>query len=134
MARPSKYKPEYCEQLIEHMREGLSFESFSAVIGVNRDSLYEWTNKHQEFSDAKKVGLDHNLLFWEKVGRNGALGKIPNFNPTTWIFNMKNRHLWKDKQPEEVSQINLNVDNQSDEDLLKEIETLKAQLLKEKKK
>ena len=28
VGRPTKYKPEYCEMLIEHMSEGLSFESF----------------------------------------------------------------------------------------------------------
>ncbi len=27
----------------------------------------------------------------------GMTGKVPGFNATIWIFNMKNRHGWADK-------------------------------------
>lgn len=98
--RPSKYRPEYCDQLIGHMKHGLSFESFGAVIGVNRDTLYEWARVHQDFSDAKKRGTDETLLFWEKMGMAGMTGKIKGFNSTVWIFSMKNRFGWRDLPPE----------------------------------
>jgi hypothetical protein len=73
--RISKYKKEYCEQLVEHMRGGLSFESFGAEVHVHRDTLYEWAKQHKDFSDAKKDGEIYCLSFWEKAGRSGAFGK-----------------------------------------------------------
>ena len=118
--RPSKYKPEYCSKLVEHMAQGLSFESFAAVIKVNRDTLNEWAKVHDEFSVAKKEALDANLLFWEKHGIDGLYSTSEydretgntiskSLNATVWIFNMKNRHKWRDKQPGEEDQININL-------------------------
>ena len=94
--RPSKYRPEYCSQLIIHMAKGLSFESFGAAVGVNQDTLHEWAKVHTPFSEAKKEAWSQNLLFWEEIGIKGMTGKIPGFNATIWIFNLKNRFKWRD--------------------------------------
>jgi transposase len=116
--RPSKYEPQYCQALIKHMTEGLSFESFAAVIKVNQDTLHEWVKVHLEFSEAKKEAFSQNLLFWEKVGIEGLWGsKESSFNATVWIFSMKNRHKWRDKQPDETDVIVNNVNNMSDEEI-----------------
>ena len=96
--RPTKYKKEYCKMLVEHMKEGLSFRTFGAVIGVCEDTLHEWCKKHREFSESKKEGALYSELFWSKMGRSGAAGKINGFNATAWIFNMKNRFGWRDKK------------------------------------
>lgn len=97
IGRPSLYKPEYCEQLIEHQASGLSFESFAGVIGVNRDTVYHWLTLHKPFSDAKKIGDMKCLLCWEKIGKDGVLGLIEKFNPAVYCFNMKNRFKWRDR-------------------------------------
>lgn len=96
--RPSLYKPEYCKALIDHLASGLSFESFAATIDVNRDTLYEWEKVHPAFSDARKIGTEKSLIFWEKMGLTGALGKIKGFQPAVYIFTMKNRFRWTDRQ------------------------------------
>lgn len=102
--QPTKYKPEYCDMLIAHMKSGLSFESFSAEIGVHRETLYEWVHAQPAFSDAKKVAYDLNLGFWEKQGVQGLWGdKTLTFNSAVWIFNMKNRHKWRDRQEIEAT-------------------------------
>lgn len=97
--RPSDYKPEYCQALMDHMAEGYSFESFAATIGKHRDTLYEWEKVHPAFSDSKKKGRELGLLEWEKIGKRGITGKIPFFNNASYIFTMKNRFpdLWYDK-------------------------------------
>lgn len=114
MGAPTKYKPQYCEMLINHMADGLSFESFAGVIRVDRDTLYEWAKVHKRFSDAKKAGREVGLLYWEKVGRDGlhhetikdedGMTVNRSINATIWIFNMKNRFGWRDKHPDEEPQ------------------------------
>lgn len=94
---PRKYKPEYCEMLIKHMEEGLGFESFGGIVNVDRVTLYRWKESHKEFAEAYNDGWTRCFLFWERVGRSGALGKIKGFNVVAWIFNMKNRFGWRDK-------------------------------------
>ena len=108
VGRPSKFKKEYCNELVDHMEKGLSFESFAAVINVNRDTLYEWAKVHSEFSDAQKLGQEKSRLFWEQKGIDGLFNESfgegqgsRSLNATVWIFNMKNRFGWRDKQPGE---------------------------------
>lgn len=96
--RPTKYKPEYCEALIEHMSQGLSFEAFSAVIDVNQDTLHEWAKVHSRFSEAKKQAFSKCRLFWEKIGIEGIWnveGKT--LNTGNYCFQMKNRFKWTDR-------------------------------------
>lgn len=97
IGRPSKYKKAFCQQLLTHMGEGLSFESFASEIGVHRDTLYEWAKQYPDFSDAKKRGTDLALKWWERIGQAGMVGKIKGFNAAVWIFSMKNRFKWSDR-------------------------------------
>lgn len=101
--QPSKYRPEYCELLAKHLASGLSTESFCGVVKVAPDTLYEWFKVHPEFSEAQKQYEKQGLVLLEQIGMNGMMGKIKNFNVAAWIFIMKNRFKWRDKQPEEVN-------------------------------
>ncbi len=95
--RPTEYKSEYCEKLIEHMSQGFSFETFGAIVNCHKDTLYQWLKKHEDFADAKKQGVTVCQLFWERIGNNSAQGLIENFSAASYIFNMKNRFKWTDR-------------------------------------
>ena len=95
--RPTSYDPKYCQMLIEHMSKGLSYDTFPPAIGVALSSIYLWEKNHPEFSEAKKEGTRAGMLFWEQAGINGMVGGIQNFNAACWIFNMKNRFKWRDR-------------------------------------
>ena len=86
--QPTKYKPEYCEELINHMKLGLSFESFAGKIGVCRDTLYAWRDAHSEFSDAIKKGKSASLLVWEHR-LNEAVYDPKGVNATSIYFALK---------------------------------------------
>jgi len=104
MGRPSEYKPEYCQMLIEHMRQGLNFATFAAKLNYQSvGSLYRWLDAHEDFREAKNIGEALSQLWWLNLGRSAAVGKVKNFNSTVWIFAMKNMFKWRDKQPEEIS-------------------------------
>lgn len=96
--RPTKYKPEYCDQLVDHMTDGYSFESFAGKCEVNIDTLYHWCTIHPSFSEAKKIAVEKCRLFWERMGIEGL--RYKDFNATVWIFNMKNRFKWRDNYSE----------------------------------
>lgn len=119
--QPTKYRPEYCEKLIAHCKEGLSFESFGATIGVARDAVYEWAKKHPEFSEAKRIGTDESLLWWEKQAKFGLWTDREGmqFNTTLWVFSMKNKHGWRDNKDIKSSrEITLKIGEMPEEELL----------------
>jgi len=123
VGRPSKYKEEYCDMLIAHMGEGYSYESFAGIISVNRDTMYAWEKEFAQFSDAKKTAIEKGLIFWEKLGIDHILNisesdssgpgmtssRSKSLNAAIWVFNMKNRFKWRDKQADEASDININL-------------------------
>jgi hypothetical protein len=102
VGRPSKYKEEYCDMLIDHMAAGLSYESFAGLLGVTRDCLYKWESMHENFLYSKKVGKEKMLLYFERMGLSMAAGKLKGGNAATYIFTMKNKCGWTDKLEQEI--------------------------------
>lgn len=77
--RPTKYDPAFCEVLLDHMAGGFSFESFAGVIGVSKQTLYNWldTKEYGDFVDAKSRGEELCRLWWERLGIQGVQGLGP---------------------------------------------------------
>jgi hypothetical protein len=103
--RPTLYLPKYCDMLIGHMAAGKSFESFAGVIGVSRQTIYDWRKAQTDFLDAFKIAETKALLFFEEKGLS-ALDEGPkDFNTGLWVFFMKARWGWKDNgnDPKEKS-------------------------------
>lgn len=100
VGRPTKYNPIMLEKVVEVGKEGGTLVEMAVSIGVSRDTLYEWIKSNDEFSDAVKLGIEESQVWWEKQSRLGSVGKIPNFNATMTIFNMKNRFPkdWRERQ------------------------------------
>ncbi len=105
---PSKYKPEYAEQMIIHMHNGGFFEEFASNIGVHLDTLHEWATVYPEFGEAKKRAKQEALIYMMKLGRNSLLGKrmgppgkTRQVNWPLWIFQMKARFGWREDPVEQ---------------------------------
>jgi hypothetical protein len=97
--RPSDYKTEYCQLVKDHMAKGYSFESFAAIAGCQKQTLYNWQSAYPEFFDSVKEAFELCRIFWEEKGIDLVTGDS-NGNATAWIFQMKNRfpEEWKDKK------------------------------------
>lgn len=93
--RPTLYDPNYCIELYEHMKSGLSFESFAGIIGTGRAVLYNWLKEYPDFLDAKSAGAEASLLYWESKGRDGL--EKDRFQSSLYIFTMKARFKWADQ-------------------------------------
>lgn len=120
--RPSTYRPEYCEQLIEFMSKGHSIRAFAASIKVHSDTIYSWAKKHEEFSGAIKKGKEACQLWWEKLGMALATGykdashDYRKGNPTVFIWMTKNLLGWSDKLDihQEVEPITLTINGKKE--------------------
>lgn len=88
--RPTKYKPEMCQVVIDAGSEGKSKAQIARILGVTRETVDIWGKTHVEFSDSLKIAKDLALAWWEDQGQTGVwAGK--SFNATAYIFQMKNR-------------------------------------------
>ena len=98
--RPTKYKPEFCDVVIEAGREGKTLAEMASELDVNRATVTAWVAEHPEFSSAINSGLDHAQAWWENNGRLATFGGFPGYNATSYIFQMKNRFKedWRDRQ------------------------------------
>ena len=109
--RPTDYRKEYCETIIDLMKKGASIAEVCLELDVSKDAFYKWKKRHPEFDDAVKRGVALSQGWWEKQGRVGLDGSI---NSTMWFMNMKNRFgkikpdtqeediTWRDKQEVEA--------------------------------
>ena len=75
IGRPSLYRPELCDQIIEAMAEGLSVEAAAAKVGISVRSLYIWQQEYPAFMHAIQEGRIRALLWWEERALAMAHGK-----------------------------------------------------------
>lgn len=112
--RPTKYDEKYCQQLVDFFDrepneqtevEGRvvfkacrlpTFERFAYSIGVHRETLLNWVDKHPAFFDAYKKAKD---LQKDIIIQNGLVG---GYDKTFAIFTAKNVTDMKDKVDQSI--------------------------------
>lgn len=52
MGRPTLYRPELCDRVVELGKQGLTLHEIAAEIGIHYDTLHEWTLSKSDFSEA----------------------------------------------------------------------------------
>jgi len=95
VGRPTLYKPEYCQMLIDHLSQGRAYLAFAGKLSVTADTLYEWERVHPEFSEAKKIGTQKGFYFWDNLGIDMATGLVDNKGFPAWMVNMRNKFGWR---------------------------------------
>ncbi len=101
----STYKPEYCEAIIEHCRQGGSIETFGPTIGKVKQTIYNWRNTQPDFADACAIALGLATFEDEKVlhqiiqhgDKDKKLGAL--------IYRLGNRapDVWRNVQRTEIT-------------------------------
>jgi hypothetical protein len=83
----------------------MTLAEMAAALGVDRATLRDWRETHDEFSRSVKRGLDLAQAWWERQGRVATFGGCDGFNATSYIFQMKNRFSedWRDRHETEIS-------------------------------
>ena len=95
--KTQKERQEAFALVYEHLSSGYSKGSFPHA---DWDTVEAYAQEFPEDFPAEKLKEAERLGYfeWEKIGVDGTRGKIPNYNATSWIFNMKNRFNWHDRQ------------------------------------
>lgn len=94
--RPTDFTPELGEEILTRMEQGLSLAASAADLNVHRQRVYEWVERHPEFSDTVKLAQAKRQLFLEKRLLSADVGPVV----TSTIFALKNAGAedWREKQ------------------------------------
>lgn len=101
--RPTKYKPEFCEQVIEYGRQGKSRTWIAAQLGVVPVTLSNWESDFPDFLCAMEYALVLSQQWWEDSGQTGMTAD--KFNNGVWSRSMSARfpREWREKQDIELN-------------------------------
>ena len=91
IGRPSSYRGEFCDRIIQLMAEGRSLDGCAALLGVHPDSLNEWRRVHPEFSVAVRAGRAAATAFWETRLLDVAQGGAGNAQAIQWALRNRSR-------------------------------------------
>jgi hypothetical protein len=94
--RPTDFRPNFGEEILSLMAEGLSLAAAAAELGIHRQRVYDWLDKHPEFADTIALAKGKRQLFLER-----KLIKAENSQSvTSAIFALKNAagEDWREKQ------------------------------------
>ena len=96
MGRPTDYRPEMGEQILDLMEQGFSLAAAASQIGVHRQRVYEWMERHPDFADTTRLAQVKRQFFLEKRLLTADQGPVV----TSTIFALKNAGPddWRDKQ------------------------------------
>ena len=91
IGRPSSYRGEFCDRIIQLMAEGRSLDGCAALLGVHPDSLNEWQRVHPELSVAVRAGRAAATAFWETRLLDVAQGGSGNAQAIQWALRNRSR-------------------------------------------
>lgn len=85
----SKFKIEYCDQVVQLGKEGKSPAQMAAHFDVSRQTIDNWADKHPKFLDAYARARVHAQAWWEEKGMSGMFSR--DFNAQIWKKSMEAR-------------------------------------------
>ncbi len=87
--RPSSYKPEYCERVIELGKQGYSEAMIAQELDVALYTLANWERAHPEFLAATTRAKELAMAFFEQKGLENIGNK--DFNTKLWEVQVRCR-------------------------------------------
>jgi len=88
--RPTLYKPEYCEKVIEVGKDGGSITAMALACDVSKQTVHDWAERIPEFSDALTRARALSLLWWETKAKDNV--DNAKFNSSLWKMMVGSQH------------------------------------------
>lgn len=104
--RPTDYKEEYCERVIEFGKQGFSRVQMAAELEIAKSTIQEWEKHHPEFSVAMTRAMTLSQAWWEKKGQDCLVMPAgASFQASAWSRSMAARFPddWREKTATEHS-------------------------------
>lgn len=104
--RPSKYKVEFCERVVDLGCEGKSKVEIAFDLGVGTTTLQRWEAEHAEFRVAMAHAKEAEQVWWERKGRTNL--STQGFQASMWSRSMAARfpEHWRETSRQEQTGIN----------------------------
>ena len=102
--RPTKYKPEYCDLVIEIGERGGWLSEMAEACDVVRSQMDVWAEAHPEFSEALTRAKQKAQAWFEEQGRDGLTAE--RFNAQLWQKQMQARHRSEYTERQHIDQVN----------------------------
>ncbi len=127
VGRPSKYKPEMADKMLDLMAEGKTDTQVAAMLDISTDSIARYRRTYPEFAEAHAKGKLLQQAAWETLGLKLATGEVKG-NATVYIFMMHNLFKQSYTQTSNTA-VNVNLTNNavgglSNEELAEKIKHL----------
>lgn len=88
--RPTKYKPEFCDLVIEVGEQGGWLCEMAEACDVHRNTFDFWIKEHPEFLEALTRAKQKAQAWFERTGREAMFAE--KFNSSLWQKQMSARH------------------------------------------
>lgn len=100
--RPTLYRVEYCDKVIELGKEGYSKARMAAHFDVAKQTIDEWAKQFPEFLDALSRARTHSQCWWEQKAQGGIENR--DFNAGIWDKSVKSmfREDYTDRSISEI--------------------------------
>ena len=95
IGRPTKYRKEMEEEVIEYGKKGYTMEMVAAALGINKDTLYVWIEEKPNFSDAIARMKGFQCAYWDNWGMQNMQSR--DFNSRLFELYRCNMHGWQNK-------------------------------------
>lgn len=94
---PTKYKDEYCDEIIRLGDEGKTIAQVCAVFRVSRQTLHNWKKQVPEFFEAYEVARILYEAFWTDVMSRQAQGQSTRGQWQATKFILAAQCNWREK-------------------------------------
>lgn len=104
--RPTDYKEEYCDSVIEFGKQGFSRVQMAAEFEVAKATIQNWEKEHPEFLAAMTRAMTLSQAWWEKKGQECLVMPAGvSFQASAWSRSMAARFPddWREKTATEHS-------------------------------
>jgi orotate phosphoribosyltransferase-like protein len=95
--RPTDYRSEFCDRVVEWGRQGKSRGWMASQLDVSHQTILTWESKHADFLEAMERAQAHAQAHWEDLGHDNI--KLRDFNSSVWSRSMAARFPkhWREK-------------------------------------
>jgi hypothetical protein len=107
--RPTLYRPEYCDQVVEWMAKGFTATAAAGKMGFYYDLFNDWAKKHPEFAQALKEGRAERIAkLEEELMSLGGSKDGPMVTARIFALKCAQSEEWRERAEDQAVNVQIN--------------------------